>query len=1462
MFRDRRRFALVVGLVLLFCSTGVGSGMKPSSAVTPAAGTAGVVTGTITGTVTDHVTHAPIPGTTVQLYSQTGSLLNTATADAAGAYAFTDLAMATYFVRTTGSSTHIDELWDDQTCAPGCAVTGGDPVVIGEATVLSQQIDFALARSSKILGTVTNGAGDPVSGITVRVYNVSGAQVSSTTSDASGAWSTATSKVSAGTYFARTNAGGGYTAQLWQNLPCFPSCTVTTGTPIVVGVEEEKTGINFQLDLGGSITGSVVEAAAASGPSDPVTGGAVAALTETGATAASGSVSGGVYTISGLAPGSYYLRYSPVASGSTGTYLGQLHPGLPCQGSCPPYAGTLVPVTAGATTTDKNFSLTRGGRILGVVTDAATTTPIQNLNVGVYDAGGNFINSARTDVSGAYTLSALPAGNVFVRTLTLENSARVYIDELYAVPQFPIVTVTDGTPVPVVPGVDTTGIDFALELGHTFAGTLKNAVTNANVAGSVEVFDSDGIRIGSVSGSGSYTSMGLPAGSYFARTTNQQGLIDELWDTGPCLGCDPTAGTPIVLPAPAGPQAALTGINFALDPGGRIAGIVRDSAGIAITSSGSVNIFDEGGTIAERLFVSSTTGSYAGLRGLPSGTYFARADFTGYARELFEDLPCGGMGCAETLGTPIAVTSPDTTPGINFSLASCPAMTLAPQMLAVGHTGRSYSQTILAAGGTPPYVYSTASRLPDGLTLDGSSGMLSGLVSATGGWFNFSVSALDANGCSGSRLYQIAVTPGGAFVVSSIDPDSGPTAGGTAVTISGTGFEAGAVVTIGGVGASEVVVVDDSTITAVSGTHAAGTVDVEVTSPGGDVATLAGGFTFFAPPSVTGIDPNTGPAAGGTTVTITGADFVAGATVTIGGEAAVAEVLDSTTIVATAPPLGGGVRPIDPRASTPVDVDVTNPDGQVDTLTNGFSYVPAPTVTSITPASGPQAGGTTITITGGDFHSGATVFVGGAAATSVSMVSATTITARTPAGEPGPADVEVRNPDGQTGVLEDGFAYLAAPGLDVVDPVEGLRTGGTAVTLSGSNFQAGATLFFDGVPATAVIVVDDATITGNIPAHAPGVVDVSVRNPDGQTGVLEDGFTYLDFPPDLIVTAMAGPASAGPGQSISVATTTKNIGKGIAVPSSTGIYLSPDAAWDEGDERLGARDVPNLNAGASSAGAVNVTIPDGTAPGPYFLIAKADSDEAVAEGNETNNASSRPLRVGVNVIVSALTVPTGASPGDTITVRDTTRNLGPGRAPDSTTGFYLSMDQLWDAGDVRLGGRAVPALNSGQNSAGATSVEIPTGTVPGSYYVLGRADDAAVIGEASEADNVKASKAVKLGPDLAVTVVRAPLTGVRGANVTVTDTTRNLGSGGAPTSTTRIFWSEDAVWDDTDMALVDRALPELAAGGTSVGGTAVQIPPGAVAGRTYYLIAVADGTATIAETSETNNAKARGIRVK
>jgi hypothetical protein len=167
---------------------------------------------------------------------------------------------------------------------------------------------------------------------------------------------------------------------------------------------------------------------------------------------------------------------------------------------------------------------------------------------------------------------------------------------------------------------------------------------------------------------------------------------------------------------------------------------------------------------------------------------------------------------------------------------------------------------------------------------------------------------------------------------------------------------------------------------------------------------------------------------------------------------------------------------------------------------------PAATFTSIAPATA-EGAGVAVTIKGTNFgRSGTTVAIGGVAATSVVVVDEETITAVTGAHAAGVVNVVVTTTSGAvTGT--NAFTYTGDPTITLVAPATGLAAGGTAVTLTGANYVAGATVTFGAVAATSIVVVSGTSITCATPAHAAGAVNVVVTTAYGAATSV-GGFTY------------------------------------------------------------------------------------------------------------------------------------------------------------------------------------------------------------------------------------------------------------------------------------------------------------------------------------------------------------------
>lgn len=257
----------------------------------------------------------------------------------------------------------------------------------------------------------------------------------------------------------------------------------------------------------------------------------------------------------------------------------------------------------------------------------------------------------------------------------------------------------------------------------------------------------------------------------------------------------------------------------------------------------------------------------------------------------------------------------------------------------------------------------------------------------------------------GNFVVETATLP--APTITGFQPTTGSTAGGTAVTITGTNFQSGAAVKFGSTSASSVNVQSPTSIIATAPAQAAGASTITVTNPDNQSAT-ANGFTYVVPPpSISGVSPATGPSNGGTVVTISGANFQSGAAVTFGGVAAQSvNVTGSGTIVAITPP-----GPASEEQGVALDVKVTNPDGLSVTQTQAFRYTSAPlSISIVSPASGPNTGGTLVSISGSGFTSAlanATVKFGGVAGTELHVSDAATLTVKTPAHANGTVDVAI-----------------------------------------------------------------------------------------------------------------------------------------------------------------------------------------------------------------------------------------------------------------------------------------------------------------------------------------------------------------------------------------------------------------------------------------------------------------------
>ena len=376
------------------------------------------------------------------------------------------------------------------------------------------------------------------------------------------------------------------------------------------------------------------------------------------------------------------------------------------------------------------------------------------------------------------------------------------------------------------------------------------------------------------------------------------------------------------------------------------------------------------------------------------------------------------------------------------------------------------------------------------------------------------VKATTAGGTSGSGEHFLYGGP----AITSFTPPAGPTSGGTTVTITGTGFTGATAVHFGTKTAASFHVTSATTIKAVTKSNRAGLVTVTVTTPGG-TAVAGSDYRYEPVPFITNFTPTVGTTAGGTMVTITGSGFVAGSTTVKFGTTTAASVV----VTATNNDILYAVTK--PHAAGPVTISITTAGG-MGTSSTTFTFLPVPTLTSITPTAGKLVGGTVVTLRGTNFVTGVTsVKFGATTARSWTVTSPTKIVAVTEAHSTATVTVTVD----VAGGISNGkpYTYDPIPTISTVTPSGGKLIGGTVITLTGSGYRTGATAvtFGAGNHGTTVHVLGTTSLTVKAPSHAAGTVTVTVTTPGGTSGTKH--YSYDPIPTLSTVTPSAGKSAGG-----------------------------------------------------------------------------------------------------------------------------------------------------------------------------------------------------------------------------------------------------------------------------------------------------------------------------------------------
>lgn len=285
-----------------------------------------------------------------------------------------------------------------------------------------------------------------------------------------------------------------------------------------------------------------------------------------------------------------------------------------------------------------------------------------------------------------------------------------------------------------------------------------------------------------------------------------------------------------------------------------------------------------------------------------------------------------------------------------------------------------------------------------------------------------------------------------------------------------------------------------------------GAVDLTLENPDGKRASLAQAFTYEpvpAPPKIIDIFPREASTIGRVTVRVHGDNFTNDVRVQVGDVVCTREVLGPKIMDVVVPPreLPGPVS----LSVTLGDVTIRQDDALV------YVSPAAPKIAHLEPRTGPLAGGTKVLIEGEGFPPNAAVLFDGFLSKTVVVKGPTRIEAITPPSKRAAAvDVEVTSPKTGGGVAKAGFKYEAIPPpqITAVTPKRGTTDGGTDLGVEGKNFAEGVVVLVGGTPMKTRRI-SGSLLEAKTPEGQDGkLVDVAVKNPDGQQAIQKRAFQY------------------------------------------------------------------------------------------------------------------------------------------------------------------------------------------------------------------------------------------------------------------------------------------------------------------------------------------------------------------
>ena len=366
-----------------------------------------------------------------------------------------------------------------------------------------------------------------------------------------------------------TGNGQGFITTWWESNGGVAECT--NAVPVTVEEGKNVDGVNFSLIPEATISGTVF----GSDGLTPITGQNIIIIAYQGdpcdpalyiSNSADIDITNATYTITGLPPGSYYLKPLIFFSNHVEEWWASPDSTPECN------AAQAITVTAGQNVTDINFQLDPGATISGTVFGSDGVTPITGQDNNVYLVKGDpcdnlvFYSHSVSDANGTYTINQLAAGAYYLMTDTRDN----YVDEWWASP-FGTWKCSGAQGITVTVGQTVTDINFQLDPGATISGTVfgsdgvtpvKSSFIYVNSYYGDPCGSTQHISICSVSNTnGTYTINKLPEGNIYLAAHGDWYTYFLEWYAEPYSTMECSGAQAITVPA----AQSVTGKNFQLD---------------------------------------------------------------------------------------------------------------------------------------------------------------------------------------------------------------------------------------------------------------------------------------------------------------------------------------------------------------------------------------------------------------------------------------------------------------------------------------------------------------------------------------------------------------------------------------------------------------------------------------------------------------------------------------------------------------------------------------------------------------------------------------------------------------------------------------------------------------------------------------------------------------------------------